>query len=204
VSSAVALALLSPLLLVIAIAIVMDSPGSPIYRAWRAGKYGRPFRMWKFRTMVTGADRLGPSITASGDTRVTALGELLRRSKLDELPQFVNVLTGDMTLVGPRPEALDITTHYTAAQRAVLDVKPGVTGCVQLEAGCEADGIPAGVAADDYYRQHLMAGKIQRDLDYLIIRTAKTDAAIILRTACYMLRAIRLSERRRVQNAATR
>lgn len=185
------LLLLSPLLLLIAVAIMLDSPGNCLYLARRVGKGGRDFRMWKFRTMVAGADRLGSPVTGRNDPRVTRLGRFLRRTKLDELPQFVNVLLGDMALVGPRPEAPEIVALYTASQRAVLRVKPGLTGPVQFEAGCEESTIPDKVPADQYYREQLLESKLRRDLEYLETRTPATDARIVFATAMYMLRRLR-------------
>lgn len=185
-----ALALLSPVLLAVAVLIVIDSPGSPIYLARRVGAGGRVFRMWKFRTMVRNAASLGPPITGCNDPRVTRLGRILRRAKLDELPQFVNVLFGDMTLVGPRPEAPEMVALYTEEQRAVLGAKPGVTGRVQLESDSEEATIPEDAAADEYYVRHLMAEKLRHDLDYLRTRTAWTDAQIVLATAGLVLRSV--------------
>jgi lipopolysaccharide/colanic/teichoic acid biosynthesis glycosyltransferase len=184
-----ALAALAPLLALVALAVAIDSPGSPFYRGRRAGKDGRVFRMWKFRTMVRGADKMSP-ITGGKDARVTRLGGFLRKSKLDELPQFLNVVLGDMTLVGPRPEAPELVAGYTPEQRAVLAVKPGITGRVQLDSGDEAAAIPAGAAPDEYYRQYLMDRKIREDLDYLSVRTPGSDARIVLETAGYVLRAL--------------
>lgn len=181
------LALISPLLALVALAVVIDSPGNPFYRGWRAGKAGRNFRMWKFRTMVAGAAKMGP-ITGKNDARVTRIGRFLRKTKLDELPQFINVLTGEMTLVGPRPEAPEIVALYTPSQRAVLAVKPGVTGRVQLESGEESESIPEGADPHEYYLQHLMERKLRLDLDYLSVRTPQSDARIVLSTATYVLR----------------
>jgi len=127
--ASMALAALSPLLVVITIAVFISSPGNPFYGGWRAGKDGRNFKMWKFRTMIDGAAKISP-ITGKNDPRVTPLGRLLRKTKLDELPQFFNLLLGDMTLVGPRPESPEIVALYTPSQRVVLAVKPGVTGKV--------------------------------------------------------------------------
>ncbi len=185
---AIALLVLSPLLLITALAVVIDSPGSPFFRGWRVGKGGRPFRMWKFRSMAKGAAR-GAPITGRNDPRVTRVGRLLRKTKLDELPQFINVLKGDMTLVGPRPEAPEVVARYTPEQRAVLAVKPGVTGRVQLEAGEESESIPEGVDPHQYYVEHLMERKLRRDLDYLSARTPLSDARIVFETATLVVRA---------------
>ncbi len=181
--AAAALVLLSPLLALVAIAVAASSPGGPFYAAWRAGRDGRPFRLWKFRTMIRDADRQGPAITGPRDRRITWLGLWLRRAKLDELPQLYNLLRGDITLVGPRPEALSVVGHYTAAQRAVLALQPGITGPSQLEAGEEAERIPPGVDPEEYYLTHLLGPKILRDLEYARTRTAWTDAVCVARTA---------------------
>ena len=185
--STLALVVLSPLLLVVAVMVVLDSEGGAFYLAPRSGKGGTPFRMWKFRTMVTGAAKLGTAITSRGDARVTRIGRSLRAAKIDELPQFINVLTGRMSLVGPRPEAPEIVARYTREQRHVLEAKPGVTGRVQLDSGEESEQIPAGAQADDYYVQYLMDRKIQSDLSYLKNRTLLADAKILMETAGYIL-----------------
>lgn len=184
-----AIASLSPLMLLIALAVLVSSPGNPFYGGWRAGKDGRNFRMWKFRTMIHGAARMGP-ITGKNDSRVTPLGRLLRKTKLDELPQFFNLLLGDMTLVGPRPESPEIVALYTPSQRAVLSVKPGVTGKVQLDHDDESDIIPEGVHPQEYYLTHLMDPKLRMDLDYLRVRTFLSDARIVFATAGLVFRAV--------------
>jgi lipopolysaccharide/colanic/teichoic acid biosynthesis glycosyltransferase len=187
--ASVALAVLSPLLAAIMLAVFISSPGNPFYGGRRAGKDGRNFRMWKFRTMVHGAAKMGP-ITGKNDPRVTPLGRLLRKTKLDELPQFFNLLLGDMTLVGPRPESPEIVALYTPSQRVVLAVKPGLTGKVQLDSGDESENIPEGVQPYDYYLTHLMDRKLRMDLDYLRGRTVFTDVKIVLATAGLIFRAV--------------
>jgi lipopolysaccharide/colanic/teichoic acid biosynthesis glycosyltransferase len=186
--SSLALAVLSPLFAAIMLAVFISSPGNPFYGGRRAGRDGRIFRMWKFRTMVKDAAKMGP-ITGKNDPRVTPLGRLLRKTKLDELPQFFNLLVGDMTLVGPRPESPEIVALYTPSQRVVLGVKPGVTGRVQLDSDDESETIPEGVPAYEYYLTHLMDRKLRMDLDYLRGRTVFTDVKIVLATAGLMLRA---------------
>ncbi|HKV61114.1 MAG TPA: sugar transferase [Candidatus Acidoferrum sp.] len=141
--SAIALFFLWPLLLVIALAIKLESPGSVIYASLRAGKMGQPFFCYKFRTMFKGADRLrdslrrfnerqDPFFKIADDPRVTRLGRFLRRYSLDELPQLWNVLKGDMSLVGPRPHPLDDCARYRPGDHRRLDVKPGITGLWQV------------------------------------------------------------------------
>jgi len=186
--AAIALAILSPLLAITALAVMIDSPGSPFFRGRRVGKDGRIFRMWKFRSMSNGAAK-GAAITGRNDPRITRVGRVLRKTKLDELPQFLNVLTGEMTLVGPRPEAPEVVALYTPEQRAVLTVKPGVTGRGQIEAGEESEMIPAGVDPQEYYIEHLMEQKVRRDIDYLGVRTPLSDVRIVIETATFVLRA---------------
>lgn len=185
----VALALLLPFLCLVAMAVAIDSPGSPFYLALRCGQNGRLFRMWKFRTMIVNAAAAGPAITGNRDPRVTRLGRILRATKIDELPQLVNVLVGDMTIVGPRPETPSIVARYTSQQLRVLDVKPGVTGRQQL-AGEESESIPADAQPETYYVEHILERKLSADLDYLRTRTAWTDAEIVLSTVGYVLRSL--------------
>ena len=126
--SAAGLLILSPLLLAIAVAIKLDSPGEVFFRHERIGHGGRPFRIFKFRSMVAAAPRLGTAITVCSDSRITRIGDFLRRFKLDELPQLINVLMGNMSLVGPRPEVPEFMNLYTPEQRAIiLSLRPGMT-----------------------------------------------------------------------------
>jgi lipopolysaccharide/colanic/teichoic acid biosynthesis glycosyltransferase len=187
----VTLVLLSPLFVLVILAIVGGSPGNPFYGGWRIGKNGARFRMWKFRTMVTGADRLGGAITTQRDPRVTAIGRFLRATKIDELPQFFNLLVGDLTLVGPRPEDPDIVERYTPQQRETLEVKPGITGPGQLYYTTDqAATIPDGVPAEEYYIEHLLDPKLRVDLEYLKRRTAWSDCGVVLQTVGVMFRAL--------------
>jgi lipopolysaccharide/colanic/teichoic acid biosynthesis glycosyltransferase len=187
----VALTLLSPLLILTTLAILVGSPGNPLYGGWRIGKDGARFRMWKFRTMVTGADRLGSSITAPRDTRITRVGHFLRATKIDELPQFFNLLVGDLTLVGPRPEDPKIVELYTPEQRETLKVKPGITGPGQLHYTTDqADRIPEGVKPEEFYADHLLDEKLRIDLEYLKRRTAVSDCRVVLQTIQVIARSL--------------
>ena len=175
------LLLLTPVFLAIAAAIKLDSPGSVMYRPLRVGKDGTTFRLLKFRTMVEGADRRGPGITVAEDRRVTTTGRFLRRAKLDELPQLLNVLRGEMALVGPRPEDPRYVALYTPEQRAVLAVRPGITSPASLRYRDEA----ALLTGDDWervYVERIMPDKLAIELDYLARRTVRSDLALIWET----------------------
>ncbi len=187
----VVLVFLSPLFLLIALIIRLDSRGGVFYRGWRIGKDGKPFRMLKFRTMVASADRIGPQITAARDSRVTRVGSVLRNTKLDELPQFWNLLCGDITLIGPRPESPAIVAHYTPEQRKILAVKPGLTGPTQLYyTTLEANAIKEMAGAEQYYIEHLLPDKLAMDAYHLHRRTAGVDLSVLLRTAILMFRTL--------------
>jgi lipopolysaccharide/colanic/teichoic acid biosynthesis glycosyltransferase len=184
--SAVGLVLFSPVMLILGIWIKLDSKGPVFYRGERVGKDGRSFRMYKFRTMVMEADHIGPAITYREDPRVTNVGKFLRRTKLDELPQLVNVLKGDMSLVGPRPEDPSYVAHYSAQQREVLRVKPGITGLTQLEYRDEASMLE-GASADEDYLSQIMPEKLRLDLDYTQDRSLALDIKILWQTAVTLL-----------------
>lgn len=186
--SALVLLLTAPLLIVVALLIKVTSPGPVFYRAVRVGRGGRPFRMCKFRTMVVAADRMGPTITSRKDPRITPVGHFLRRTKIDELPQFINVLMGDMAIVGPRPEVPEIVARYDDTLRRSLDYRPGVTspGTLHYAIHEEAD-IPPGQDAEEYYVRFLLRPKLERDLAYLDHRSLGGDVRIILATLRYVL-----------------
>jgi lipopolysaccharide/colanic/teichoic acid biosynthesis glycosyltransferase len=165
--SAAALVLLVPVLLLIALAVWLDSPGPVLYRQQRVSRGGRLFRLYKFRTMVVDADRLAPNVSAAGDPRVTRVGRFLRRSYLDELPQLLNVLLGDMSLVGPRPETPEFVALFTPEERRVLSIRPGLAGPSTLAFMDEADLL---ASADDpvaYYTTTVLHDRVRADLAYL-------------------------------------
>jgi lipopolysaccharide/colanic/teichoic acid biosynthesis glycosyltransferase len=190
-AASVVLLFLSPVFALVSLIIVCESRGNPFYAGWRIGKHGMRFRMWKFRTMIANADRMGGAIAATGDPRITRVGHFLRATKIDELPQFFNLLLGDLTLVGPRPEDPAIVAHYTPEQRQTLRVKPGLTGPGQIYYTTDqVDSIPQGVSADEYYLEHLLDKKLRRDLDYLELRTPLSDCHVIWQTIVLMARAL--------------
>ena len=180
-----ALLLLAPLFLVLGLAVRLGDGGPVFYRAQRVGRHGRPFRLYKFRTMVVDADRAGCGLTAGADPRITRVGRFLRQTKLDELPQLLNVLRGEMSLTGPRPEDPRYVALYTAEQRAVLAVRPGITSAASLRYRHEAD-LLGGADWETVYRQEVMPAKLALDLEYLARRTLRSDLGLLARTAVAM------------------
>ncbi len=149
-----ALALASPVLLVAAVAIRVESPGPVIYRHPRVGRHGEPFELWKLRTMVQGAEGMGAGLYIEpGDARITRSGRLLRRFSLDELPNLVNVLRGELSIVGPRPTVAEQVDRYTPRQRRRLEVKPGITGWAQVH-GRASLPWPERIELDVWYVDH--------------------------------------------------
>jgi lipopolysaccharide/colanic/teichoic acid biosynthesis glycosyltransferase len=148
------LLLAAPFLAAVAIAIRLESRGPAFYRQRRVGKDGRPFELWKLRTMVPGAEQMGAGIyVLEGDPRITRAGRLLRRLSLDELPNLLNVLRGDMALVGPRPTIQEQVDRYTERQRRRLEVKPGITGWAQVN-GRTSLPWPERIELDIWYVEH--------------------------------------------------
>lgn len=162
------LCLLSPLLALIAVLVAVDSRGPVFFRQTRIGRDGRPFEIFKFRTMVDRAYALGPRLTQKRDPRITRIGAVLRWLKLDELPQLLNVVRGDMSLVGPRPEDPYFVSFYTPEQRAVLSVRPGIVGPSQILGRDELEKYPDDVAdTARYYIEHILPEKLATDLGYV-------------------------------------
>ena len=175
--------LLSPLLLVIAIAIRIDSPGPVFYRQERIGRHGVPFRIHKFRTMRHDLLHGGPQITVGDDARITRVGAFLRRTKLDELPQFIDVLRGRMSLVGPRPEVPRYVALYPAELRAeVLSVRPGITDLASIEFRDEAALLARARDAEREYVEVVMPRKLALAARYVRSASLALDVTILWRT----------------------
>lgn len=183
----VGLVVLSPLFLVLALLIKLDSQGPVFYRARRVGRHGVPFALYKFRSMVAGADRQGPGITTAGDSRVTRVGRFLRGTKLDELPQLINVLKGEMALVGPRPEDPRYVALYTPEQWAVLAYRPGITSAASLQYRRE-ESLLSGTDWETVYREEVMPAKLAIDLAYLQKRTVWSDLRLVMHTILAVFR----------------
>jgi lipopolysaccharide/colanic/teichoic acid biosynthesis glycosyltransferase len=184
--SGVLLLLLTPLFAVLASLIRFSSPGPVFFRQERVGLNGEPFRLFKFRSMRV--QNSGPSVTAGDDDRITPIGKILRRSKLDELPQLLNVLRGEMSLVGPRPEVQRFVAHYTAEQRHVLTVRPGITGLSQIEYRDEERLLAGRDDVEDFYIREVMPRKLEIDLRYLRERSLAGDFILLFRTGLALFR----------------
>jgi len=177
----VALLLLSPVLAAIAVAVRLDSSGPVLFRQTRIGRDGKPFRILKFRTMVDGASRLAANVSPDGDPRVTRTGAFLRRTYLDELPQLINVLRGDMSLVGPRPETPEFVALYNDDERRVLTVRAGLVGPSTLEFMNEAQLLAEADDAVALYQQELVHARARADLTYLDAQSLRHDIRLLVR-----------------------
>nr|WP_320017541.1 sugar transferase [uncultured Desulfobacter sp.] len=155
-----------PLIGIVAIAIKLSSPGPVFYRGIRTGLHGKPFRILKFRSMVENAESLGGPTTGSNDCRVTRIGSFLRRTKFDEFPQFFNVLTGDMSLVGPRPEVLEYTATYSGVEKCITSMRPGITDYASIEFA-DLDDRVGDRDPDRYFREHIMPQKTALRVKYV-------------------------------------
>ncbi len=179
--AAVGLVVLSPVLLITAVAIRLTSHGPALHRARRIGRDGLPFELLKFRSMSVDAATSGPGITAHGDTRITPVGRVIRSAKLDELPQLVNVLRGEMSIVGPRPEDPRYVKWYTDVQREILRWRPGLTSPASLTYRNEESVLAGAENLDAAYRV-VMADKIAIDLTYFRTQSLLGDLAVLGRT----------------------
>jgi len=186
--SLLALILFSPMFFVCAIAIKATSRGPIFYRGKRVGKGGDIFLMHKFRSMVINADKLGTDLAPRGDPRVTKFGRFLRRTKIDELPQFIDVLIGKMSIVGPRPESPMYAKYYNDRQKKVLDVKPGIVGLTQIKFRNEELILKDKPNPDEYYIKVLMPEKLEMDLNYIKNQSFFGDIWIVLKTFFVILR----------------
>lgn len=176
------LAILWPVFVALAFLVKVSSPGPVLYRGVRAGRYGLPFRIMKFRSMVVRAEALGGASTSDDDPRVTRVGRLMRRFKLDELPQLVNVLAGDMSFVGPRPEVLAEVAEYTPEQRRVLEVLPGITDWASIWNSDEGAALAGEADAHVAYKRRIQPTKLLLQLKYRDEQSILLDIKLILFT----------------------
>ncbi len=188
IASGLGIACLSPLFLILAIWIKADSRGPVFYRQTRVGRHNRDFRLFKFRSMRPNSDRLGLITIGGRDPRVTRSGYYIRKYKLDELPQLINVFIGDMSLVGPRPEVRKYVDMYTPEQLHVLDVRPGITSLASIRYRNENDILAAADDPDRAYIEQVMPDKLAIDLQYVTRANLLTDIRIIFSTFSAIIR----------------
>jgi lipopolysaccharide/colanic/teichoic acid biosynthesis glycosyltransferase len=185
----VSLIVLVPLFLIVGFLIKLDSPGPIFYKGDRIGKDGVLFKIYKFRTMVVNADRMGAALTQDGDPRVTRVGRILRKWKIDEIPQLLNVLSGEMSVVGPRPESPNYVEHYTPEQRQVLQVKPGMTGLTQVRFRHEETLLSRCTNIEEEYIAKIMPHKLALDLKYIEDQSMLLDVQLIIQTLLCLFKA---------------
>lgn len=186
--SVAGLVFLSPLFLWIAWRIHREDGGPVFYRGERVGLRGKPFRIFKFRTMVVNAEKLGGSSTAAADPRITRIGRTLRKYKLDELPQLLNVLLGEMSLVGPRPEVKYYTDMFTTEERLILNVRPGITDWASLWNPDEGSILSGAEDADKAYQELIRPTKVKLQMKYAQNQSLRSDLIIIFLTLFAIVR----------------
>lgn len=187
-----AIVLLAPLLTTIALMIKREDGGPVFFRGERIGRYGIPFRIFKFRTMVVNADQMGGPSTPKDDPRITRLGRKLRKHKLDELPQLFNVLTGEMSIVGPRPEVKLYTDMYTDEEKAILRVRPGITDWASHWNSDEGAVLAGAVDPEKVYMELIRPRKLELQLKYINEQSFKSDLKIIYETLIKILSNFRI------------
>lgn len=180
--SGVGLIMLSPLLIVVAIWIKLDSAGSVFYRQVRVGRHNKDFRIYKFRSMYIDSDKRGLITIGGHDPRVTRAGYYIRKAKIDELPQLINVFLGDMSFVGPRPEVRKYVDMYTAEQRHVLDIRPGITDAASIKYRNENEILEKQADPEQYYIDVIMQDKLRINLDYVAHHSLLGDLKLIFNT----------------------
>ncbi len=176
------LVILSPLLIFVYVAIVLESRGGGFYRQERTGRYGKPFRLIKFRSMYVNADKHGLITVGGHDNRITRVGYYIRKYKIDELPQLINVVKGDMSIVGPRPEVKKYTDLYTEEQRKILDVRPGITDYASIKYVDENEILGTSDNPERTYIEHIMPDKIKLNMIYISQNDIKEYFKIIFLT----------------------
>jgi len=182
VGATLGLVLLWPVFIVVAGAVAQEDDGPVFFRQERVGTRGRTFRMWKFRTMVINAEQIGSLLTTGEDPRITVVGRWLRRAKLDELPQLINVLRGEMSLVGPRPEVPRYVSLYDDSQREVLALTPGITDPASLTYFDESVELAGASDPERFYVESVLPEKIRLNCDYAAHASVWTDFQVVAQT----------------------
>ena len=180
--SLLGLMLTTPILLILAILIKREDGGPVFYRGVRVGRHGKLFRIFKFRTMVVNAEKIGGSSTADDDPRITKIGKFIRKYKLDELPQLINVLKGEMSFVGPRPEVQHYVNMYTNEEKAILNVKPGITDWASMWNSDEGAILAGSTDAEKTYMEKIRPEKIRLQLKYVKERSFWVDVIMVFQT----------------------
>jgi len=188
VAAGTGLLLLAPLLMLVAMLIKLDSAGPIFFRQERIGRRFRPFLIYKFRTMVKQAPQLGLAITVGQDARITRMGRLLRRTKIDELPQLINVLKGEMSLVGPRPEVPEYVAAFRQQYEEILSMRPGITDLASLKFIDEASLLARARDPERTYRECVLPQKLALARKYVKEHSFKMDALLMARTVCGLFR----------------
>jgi lipopolysaccharide/colanic/teichoic acid biosynthesis glycosyltransferase len=186
--SALVMLLLLPFLLILAVAVMLGSPGGAFFRQTRVGRGGRHFQLLKFRSMRPDSEAMGQITVGDRDPRITGMGHFLRRTKLDELPQLINILKGDMSIVGPRPEVPKYVAMYSTEQRKVLDVRPGLTSLASIAYINENEVLWRSTDPERTYFEEIMPAKLALDLKYVEERTLLLDLRIIFGTLGRMIK----------------
>lgn len=187
-ASVLLLVLLSPVFMILAVAIKVDSEGPVFFRQVRVTQYGKTFRILKFRTMVSDAEKLGSQVTVRNDSRVTKVGGRIRKIRLDEIPQLINVLKGEMSFVGTRPEVTKYVERYTPEMMATLLLPAGVTSLASIEFKDEDELLQAASDVDDVYVREVLPKKMKYNLDYLRAFSFKGDIGLLLKTVVRVVR----------------
>lgn len=173
--------ILLPIFALIFITIKFDSKGPVFYKAQRGGYHNIPFRIFKFRTMIINADKIGGGTTALNDTRITKIGKFLRKTKLDEIPQLINILKGEMSFVGPRPELLQYTDKYAGREKIILEVRPGITDISSIQF-ISLDEIVGVENADEYYEKYILKEKNALRIKYVQEQNFGLDTQLFFMT----------------------
>lgn len=187
--SAIVLFVIWPILICIALMVKFTSPGPVFYRGLRTGLHGKEFRILKFRTMVPDAEHLGGPTTGTNDPRVTPCGAFLRQTKFDELPQFINVLLGDMSLVGPRPEVPEYTRQYRGEEKLIVAMRPGITDYASIEFA-DLDDRVGSEDPDAYFKEHILPRKNELRVRYVKNWSFFEDFKILWRTVLRVLKRV--------------
>ena len=188
IASTIMIVILSPLLIIISVLIVTDSNGGVFYRQERVTQYGKKFRIFKFRTMVANADKIGTQVTVSNDNRITRIGSVIRKYRIDEIPQLFNILVGDMSLVGTRPESIHYVKHYTPEMMATLLLPAGVTSEASILYKDEAELLDQAEDVDRVYIEEILPEKMKYNLESIKKFSFIQEIGTMIKTMIAVLR----------------